>query len=60
VTNCGAIARLGRHWLWGEFFSGTHMLADAEVYRPVELGWLAILARFGIWDLMSEGTFHDE
>lgn len=36
------------------------MLADAEIYRPVELGWLAMLARFAIWDLTSEGTFHDE
>lgn len=31
------------------------MLADAELYRPVELGWQVMLARFDIWDLSVRG-----
>jgi hypothetical protein len=52
------ISRLGGHRLWGEPLSGDHMLADAELYRPVELGWQVLLTRFTIWDLRSEGEPH--
>ncbi|KAH8696630.1 fungal-specific transcription factor domain-containing protein [Talaromyces proteolyticus] len=53
------LSRLGGHRLWGEPLSGDHMLADAELYRPVELGWLVLLARFTISDLRSGGKRHN-
>jgi hypothetical protein len=34
------------------------MLADAELYIPVELGWQVMFARFAIWDLRSGGRPH--
>lgn len=54
------LSRLGSHWLWGRPLSGDHMLANAELYRPVELGWQVMLARFAIWKLGSEGKPQNE
>lgn len=47
------VSRLGGNRIWGEPLSDDHMLADAEIYRPVEMGWLVLLARFSISELGS-------
>lgn len=47
------LSRLGWHRNWGEPLSGEDMVVDAVIYRPVELVWKVLLARFKISNLMS-------
>lgn len=49
------ISRLGNHTLWGDQQPATYRLTDIGLYRPVELGYEILFARFNIWDLRVHG-----